>query len=303
MTPAFERFIEPARRKPQIWRLVAGLAVAVLVYLGWLLAVGVGFWVVVGEATARREIEQLAAGSTPASLVALLFSFIGMALGAVIAAALLHRRGPASLVGPRRAVLRDFVAVAGLGGTVFGLAFAIWWSTGAFVIRTDPAVWLWFLPFALAGLLVQTGAEEILFRGYMQQQLAARFARPAVWLLLPSIAFGLVHYDPQTMGGNAWLIVLATGVFGLVAADLTARTGSLGAAWGLHFVNNVFALLIVTMGGGLDGLALFALPGADPASPDLRPLIALDIALLVAVWALTRRMLARRSGADGGNRG
>jgi DNA-directed RNA polymerase subunit RPC12/RpoP len=41
------------------------------------------------------------------------------------------------------------------------------------------------------GVLIQTGAEEVLFRGYLQQQLAARFASPIAWMVLPSAIFAL----------------------------------------------------------------------------------------------------------------
>ncbi len=53
--------------------------------------------------------------------------------------------------------------------------------------------------------LIQTGAEELVFRGYLQQQLAARFASPLIWMVLPALIFGAVHYDPATAGPNVWL--------------------------------------------------------------------------------------------------
>ena len=53
---------------------------------------------------------------------------------------------------------------------------------------------------------------------------------------------------------------------GIACADLTARTGNLGAAMGLHIANNAFALLIVAVEGWpASGLALFLYPYEDPA--------------------------------------
>ena len=68
-------------------------------------------------------------------------------------------------------------------------------------------LWLSFLPLAMAGILLQTGAEELLFRGYLQQQFAARFKSAGPWLILPSVLFGLAHYDPSADVEIRWLIV------------------------------------------------------------------------------------------------
>jgi hypothetical protein len=130
-------------------------------------------------------------------------------------------------------------------------------------------------------VLIQTGAEEVLFRGYMQQQLAARFSSPIMWMVLPSAIFAALHYQPEIMGDNTWLMMAAVFVFAVLAADLTAVTGNIGAAWAMHFVNNALAILVVATDGPLSGLALYI----APISPDGRdpPLFYLDIATTVAL--------------------
>jgi len=157
----------------------------------------------------------------------------------------------------------------------------------------DLSLWLSFLPLSLVIILGQTGAEELFFRGYLQQQLAARFNTPLVWMWLPSILFGLAHYDPSNGPLVSWLIVAATGLFGLLAADLTARTGSIGAAWGFHFANNVAAILVLSMDGALSGLALYTAPIGPEDAEVFAPLLLRDMATTVAVWAAIRFALAR----------
>ncbi|WP_338153259.1 CPBP family intramembrane glutamic endopeptidase [Pseudophaeobacter leonis] len=56
--------------------------------------------------------------------------------------------------------------------------------------------WLGLLPLSLLAVLVQVSAEEVVFRGYLQQALAARFKSPVIWLVAPSALFGLAHYMP-----------------------------------------------------------------------------------------------------------
>ena len=99
-------------------------------------------------------------------------------------------------------------------------------------------------------------AEELLFRGYLTQALAARFRSPLAWALVPSLAFGALHWDGAAYGADAWLAVAAATAVGLALADVTARTGNLSAAIGLHFANNVAALLVVAMPGPTAALAL-----------------------------------------------
>jgi uncharacterized protein len=133
----------------------------------------------------------------------------------------------------------------------------------------------------------------VLFRGYMQTQLAARFRSPIVWLLLPSLLFGIVHSDPATAGDNVWMVVGSAAVFGLIAADLTARTGSIGAAWGFHFANNVVAIAILATGGTITGLALWVTPYTLAEYEATLAAVLLDVGMLVVAWWLVRRAVAR----------
>ncbi|KPQ05808.1 MAG: CAAX amino terminal protease family [Rhodobacteraceae bacterium HLUCCA12] len=291
----FDNFVAPARAYPQIWRLVLGLGLIAGIYFLWMAVMGGLLWLASGLDGLEARLQTIAQGADPVSLLLLLCTFLGMALGAWAAARLLHGRGWRSLFGPPPTVLRDFVL--GLGVMVVvggGLGLLSLPFLPTLSVATPLPTWLAFLPLALMGIALQTGAEELVFRGYLQQQLAARFAAPLVWMGVPSILFGLAHFAPGELGDNAWLVVAATGLFGLIAADLTARTGALGLAWGLHFANNFLAILVVSAMGGLDGLALFELPRGTVQSANLRPILLADMALMVAVWAVCRLLLMRR---------
>ena len=123
--------------------------------------------------------------------------------------------------------------------------------------------------------------------------MAARFRSPVVWLILPALAFGAVHFDPGTAGGNVWIVVAAAALFGLAAGDLTARTGSLGAAWGFHFANNAVAILFISTKGTITGLSLMQTPYGADNTDVARLLMFGDLALLLIAWALLRRLLRR----------
>jgi len=289
----FDAYIGPARPKSQLWRLLVGCLLCLVIYVGF---VGVLFGLLVvmqGIDQAALLARELAEANTPTAALALLFTFAGMALGPIITVRLLHKRSAASLFGPRARVFRDFAIAAGTVGLIYGLAMVYWSTRYDAVPQLNVMLWLSFLPLAIVALLIQTGAEELVFRGYLMQQLAARFRSPLIWMVLPSVVFGAVHFDPTTGGDNVWLIIAAAGLFGLVAADLTAVTGSIGAAWGFHFANNFAALLIVAVDGTIPGLALYLTPYGAQDIATLRPLILLDLLALAIAWFLVRRILRR----------
>ena len=292
---ALAGFAEPARSRAEAWRTALGLvligaayvaaATAILGLLLRLLEPTVGRW------AAARFVEAFVAGRTAAGLTLLLYSFVLMILPVAIVTRLLHRRPVSSLLGPVRRALRDAVRVA---LPILALSLVLM----PLVVMSEDAgrrlglaEWLVWLPLALPGLVFQVGAEELLFRGYLQQQLAARFRTPLAWMVLPSVVFGWLHFAPGEFGANAALVALWATLFGLMAADLTARTGTLGAAFGLHFATNFSSIFLVGLWGQLDGLALWnvVINLHDPGA--VLPLLAVDLAALVVSWLLARLVL------------
>jgi membrane protease YdiL (CAAX protease family) len=291
---AHTAFVEPARARPELWRLLAGIALTAVVYaLGIAAVFGLVFlWS--GLEGARSWMRELSSGAGPTGTLLLLATFAGMALGPMAAARFLHRRPALSLFGPIPPMMRQFGLTLLICLAVYAVMALVPTPGATLLPNTEVTLWATFLPLALVGVLVQTGAEEVLFRGYLQQQLAARFASPLAWMVLPSAVFALLHYQPELMGGNAWLMVAAVFVFSILAADLTAVTGTIGAAWALHFVNNTLAILVVATEGPLSGLALY-IASISPDDPGIRPLFYLDIASTVALWAVLRLVLRRRA--------
>lgn len=290
----FERYVAPARARPQIWRILLGVALIAGFYAGVMAGLVALAVRILPRDGLPGLMEDVGLGRTPWGMLALLASFAALAAGPMIAARLLHRRPAATLFGPGPRVLRHFLLGMAVVAAIYGGANLLTLALPG--EPTEPGLppgrWLAFLPLALIGVAIQTGAEELVFRGYLLQSLAARFRSPLIWMALPSLAFGCLHFEPGLMGPNALYVVAATALFGLAAADLTARTGSLGLAWGLHFANNCAALLFVTSGEALTGLALRRSP-VEMATPEGLSLLALDMLLVAAVWGACRWILRR----------
>ncbi len=283
-----ERLVAPARRHPEVWRLLAGIALAAAIYVVLLQLLFAGIVAAAGADAGWLLAAEIAAGDTPRGALIVLLSFAFMAVSAAIAARALHRRGWATLIGPWPVARRDFVATC---RALFILAAVLWvlLPGGEEISRVRPLTgWLILLPLSVVAILVQSAAEEIAFRGYVQSQVAARWPKPAVWLILPSALFAIGHYTPQEAGGNAAWFVAWAFVFGLAAADLTARTGTLGAAVAFHFVNNFLAIALVALPGPFSGLALYLYPFPADDVAALRPLLWLDLAAIGLSWLAAR---------------
>ncbi|KIC10622.1 CAAX protease [Leisingera sp. ANG-M1] len=288
---AHEALVRFARQQPELWRLLLGLVLVAAVSL----AMTAALQTAVAGLFPGAWLQGLADGSTPGAMLVLLGSFAFLSLGVAMAARLFHHRSFATVTGHLRPLAWQFtqVSICLLGLTVLLIALPPY-SMGPPMTPNLPFwTWLGILPLSIAAVLVQTGSEEILFRGYIQQALAARFRHPAVWLLAPSVLFALGHYLPSEAGENALLITIWAGTFGLLMADLTARAGTLGPAMAVHFFNNVTALLLFASPTSLNGLALYLIPFDMADVQALRPWMAVDFALMLVSW-LTARLAIRR---------
>jgi hypothetical protein len=112
-------------------------------------------------------------------------------------------------------------------------------------------------------------------------------------MVIPSVLFGLAHYSPGTYGGNAWLVVIWASIFGMIAADLTARSGTLGPTIAVHFVTNVSALLLIAPQGEMSGLALYQYPFTANDESAIRSFLPIDFAVMIVCWLAARLALRR----------
>lgn len=293
---AYDRLLEPARASGGWGRFCLGVLAFALLGPACTMAliVGGGHWLE-QAGIMPRGVNELVEGQSPLAIVLVLLSFLGYIIVLTAILWLIHRRSPlASLVGPMPLALRQ-------GGRVF-LYSAVLLAVIS-LLPSDPTfpvlpnmgigVWLAILTPVLFGLFVQVSAEELVFRGYLQSQLAARGAPPVVWFVVPSVCFGLLHHQPSLLGSNAWIITAWSALFGLAAADLTARAGTLGPAIAMHLANNIYAIAILSQADYLDGAALFVVdrPLDDPTL--VWEWLPQEILITVCMWLAARVALRR----------
>ncbi len=288
-----EKLIAPAQASSGVIRLIGGcIAIALICMLLVQLAVSIQQAFAPGG-TQPVLVDDLAAGTTPTGVLANLYYFALITVSLWITLWVLHKRTLGGLIGPRVRAIRQFVQVFRSLILLFAVLMLLPSPEG---LESDLNLavgkWLLLLPLGLLGLLIQTSAEELIFRGYLQSQLAARFRHPLIWIGVPSALFALLHYDQSLAGDYAFLVVLWAFGFGMVAADLTARSGTLGPAIAMHMVNNIAAILIAAPEGYFDGIALYSYPFSGPDAELLLAWMPVEMLILLCSW-LTARVALR----------
>lgn len=281
-------FAAPARGKAELWRILA--VFALLILLGDVAQALIAQVVqgLLGPLFGPLALLNLSMGLTPFGVVGNLLMALPVVAVFVLAVALVTGRGPLSLLGHLARLRGDFLA-GFLPLAILGLVLLP-------ILAQDPAVapeqslgkvLLW-LPLALPALVVTAAASEVIYRGFLQQQLAARWLPSWVWMGLPAALFALSQGAPNAAGDLAPLSLAWALAYGMAAADLTARTGSLGAAIGLQAALLAQGLFLIGLKGPMNGLALYAL---DARGMALLPWMASDFLTLLVGWLCARLLL------------
>jgi hypothetical protein len=282
-----------AEARPELWRLLLGFVAMTALYI----VLALFYQQAISELARYRPAftEDLLSGSTPLAMYVLLASFGLSIISIFCVVKVLHKRDALSVMGPLILALPQFFRVLAI---LLVLGLLLWvlppyGMGGPLVPNLAIGLWALLLPLSLVAVFIQISAEEIFFRGYLQQQLGARFRSPLVWMGIPSFIFAIGHYQPSEAGDNAVLIVVWAGLFGLLMADLTARAGSIGPALAVHFFNNVTALLITSLPDALGGLALWHTPFGMADVEQLRAWLPVDFAMMIVSWLAARLALRR----------
>lgn len=93
---------------------------------------------------------------------------------------------------------------------------------------------------------IQTGIEEVIFRGYLIQGLSQLFKSGIIPLAITSLLFGLAHMSNPEVQAYGWPIMLTYFVFfALFMGALTLLDEGLELAFGIHFANNIVSSVLV----------------------------------------------------------
>jgi membrane protease YdiL (CAAX protease family) len=235
-------YLDYARRGANAWwryllALMLGVLLTIVLGAG---VIAIGKLLHILPADIAEQIEKPDRPITFFGITATIFGLL--ALGFALAVRWLHRKRATDLLGAWnwRAYGRGFAIWAVVLAATTLVDFAI--APSGFRVIGGPQV-APLAVMALAGLAIQTFAEEYVFRGYITQGLLLAIRRPLPAALVSGLIFGSVHIPngvPQAVSAT---------VFGVVLALIAIRTGGIAFGCGLHLANNLFAAVVLVSGG------------------------------------------------------
>lgn len=294
MTP-FEAYVSPALQRPGWWRIIAGGIMILCFWIAFTLLVlaGYGVWWIVqlgDPQAALQKMGKLVEGGSPDRILVMILTFGGIWIGVFLALAFFHGQEFGKIFAPdRRRRPAGFAH-----GLVLGFAFSAISIAAALTlvspVRSELQVsaWIFWLIPLIPLIFIQATGEELIFRGYLLQQLGSRLRSPIVWAFLPSFGFGMMHYNPDLPDHGGLYYIAITTVMGLVFAALVWRSGSLWTAAGLHVGVNTVGLTVIGADGILSGTQLWLFSQEDTGRLFQVDLIVVVILLIFVLSPLGR---------------
>lgn len=106
---------------------------------------------------------------------------------------------------------------------------------------------LLLLLITLSILPFQTTFEELFFRGYLSQGLAAATRSRWATLIIISVVFGLMHaLNPEVKEFGFWISIPSYILMGVILGTVSILDDGIELAIGIHFMNNAFIALFTT---------------------------------------------------------
>lgn len=281
------------------WRYLLSWTVIILLYFGASIVLIFAFFIPI--LLQGRSIQALTDLPPLQILLASLIPFAFALGGLWISVVLIHKRPFRSLITPRshfdgKRFAVSFIAwflLAAASGVVEAALFP-----GRYQWAFKPAEFFKFLPFLLILFPIQTCTEELVFRGFLQQQLGQITRRPWIVALVSSFIFLLLHLaNPELSNG----FILTASVYfglGLLMAFITLKDNQLELALGLHTANNLYvALFVNTTDSAVSTPAFFNVQEFDPLFNLISFLIIGAIYLLI-LWGFKKFVTDRHSDDD-----
>lgn len=230
-----------------------------------------------------------------------LFSFVGAILAAWLVQRFIHYRTFTSLITAAARIRwsRIIWTVALTWGVYAASVFIMGLFTdgGIYPNPDRPSM----LPFVIATLLfipIQCAAEEVMFRGYLNQALGRFIPSALAVFIVTSIAFGALHLANPEIGaakdaGMFWLVFAGYCLFGFILSLMVWVDNGLESAIGVHIGNNAWIAIFLNYEGSVLPVPGMFLQPSEPGTDTVFGLITLGV-LLLCVW-LTRKPLASRN--------
>jgi membrane protease YdiL (CAAX protease family) len=135
---------------------------------------------------------------------------------------------------------------------------------GAFSLNRYGAFHIIWLGLAVPLILMQTLAEELLFRSFLLRVWGAVFPYRLALVTVTGGIFVAIHAENPDARPDPWFFLISFAISMIPYYWILFRTRSIMAGWGMHWANNVsFILFLATKPGWNNEIAIFTY--GDPA--------------------------------------
>ena len=257
--------------RPRLWRWILGTIFIVTTWqvlgllLTFLLASIFDLNVELLFSTADEDLAAIRALPAWSSAATVLISFLPLLAATLLAYRIFLKKNIKSLFTNKEkySYKRTWIGFASLAliSIAFGaIDLILNWDSYTFSFKAS--AFLPYLLIALTLLPMQTTAEELFFRGWIQRWLDNGKQKQWSISILSGAIFSLPHLaNPEVAGNELFLPIISYGATGFMLAWVTYRDKSLELAIGAHFANNLLAALLVSsQDSALPSVSLLTVP-------------------------------------------
>lgn len=158
-------------------------------------------------------------------------------------------------------------------------------SPASYQVTFSPTTFGMLLILSLITFPIQASFEEVFFRGYLMQGFGLLTKKPVIPILATSIVFGIGHIMNGTSLTMDIFLFIETAIIGIMLGAVTLSENGIETAIGIHVINNLYAVLIVSTPGGIFGnLPSILTTSSNPYTDLAVTTAAAVLAIIVIFW-------------------
>jgi uncharacterized protein len=248
----FNQFFAAARNKNQwYWYVLAVFIILVFAFIFTLPVIGIAN--VNGVKDTSKNLTAKDLGLSDALFLGVeMLPSIGLTLGVIVSAYILHKR-------PWRTLITAYPQIRWerfLFGNLLWLGLMIGGELITYALNPDNYIFQFEITQFVALLIIsvltiplQAAGEELFFRGYLMQGIGWGTKSPFIALIITSIGFGLLHLANPEMEKYGQGFIVTYIIMGLFFGVIALMDDGLELAIGVHTINNIYNAVLVTFPG------------------------------------------------------
>ena len=245
----FNQFFAAARDKNQWYWYV--LAVVIILILASIFSIPI--FIIAGINGVKDTSKDLTAkdlGLSDAVFLGIeMIPSIGLTLGVITAAWILHKRPWQSLITayPRIRWERYFFGnLLWLGLMIGGELITYALNPNNYIFQFEATQFVALLIISILVIPLQAAGEELFFRGYLMQGIGWGTKKAWIALAITSVGFGLMHLANPEMEKYGQAFIITYMIMGLFFGIISLMDDGLELALGVHTINNIYNAVLVT---------------------------------------------------------